>query len=495
MISDFKVTYDGLELTQYLDLLNEPNRPFIPTINNVISDRINGAQFVMQRKESKKITLEITTNSDNIRKLKDNLVKILNVKEPKRLTFSDEPNRYYLAILDGDSSLLRTIDDRTDYSGTITFLVPDGLAHSIVKQAQLFTLNSDGVLEATLVNNGTEWATVDYDITMNHENGYIGIVSEYGAIQLGKVDEADAETAYKQVILSRNTTDYSNWTKPTTWFENADKDISGTMGSYPEFGAWMGSLSNLNPSTTKGYYGAARELVFATPVTNLYLWARLWFETGLMGQTGLSTLAFVAEDNSVLATMDTIKTDKVGNRANVIFGTPSGHVKTIPFTPSYWLKDNPYGTESRLKNSNMFDMKIENGAVRFFWYGGYYSFPFPSSAKNKKIKRIQYFEGQFKGRNATNQMVSKMGIRDIIVVDMKNAYQRDIVNRYEDKSKITIDGQAKKPYYNGMLRLSDEIIGSKYFKIPPGETKVQIAFSDFSNPAPTAKAYINEVYL
>lgn len=455
------------------------------------SGESTGSNFVYTSKKIKQIKIPFFMNDDTTSSY-DLLQKILNVKEPKKLVIGYFPNRYFLAVPSGS---LDYEEIKVKGTGTLTFIIPDGVAHSAVKQAQPFTLNSDGVLEAKLVNNGTEWATVDYDITMNHENGYLGIISEYGAIQLGKVDEADTETAFKQVILSRNTTDYSNWTKPTIWYENADKDISGTIGSYPEFGGWMGSLSNLNTSTTKGYYGAARELVFATPVTNLYLWARLWFETGLMGQTGLSTLAFVAEDNSVLATMDTIKTDKVGNRANVIFGTPSGHVKTIPFTPSYWLKDNPYGTESRLKNSNMFDMKIENGAVRFFWYGTYYSFPLPSSANNKKIKRIQYFEGQFKGRNATNQMVSKMGIRDIIVADMKNAYQRDIVNRYEDKSKITIDGQAKKPYYNGMLRLSDEIIGSKYFKIPPGETKVQIAFSDFSNPAPTAKAYANEVYL
>ena len=41
----------------------------------------------------------------------------------------------------------------------------------------------------------------------------------------------------------------------------------------------------------------------------------------------------------------------------------------------------------------------------------------------------------------------------------------------------------------------DEITGSKYFLAPPGETKIQFSFSDFSNPKPTVKAKIREAYL
>lgn len=450
-----------------------------------------GSNFVYTSKKIKQIKIPFFMNDDTTRSY-DLLQKILNVKEPKKLVIGYFSNRYFLAVPSGS---LDYEEIKVKGTGTLTFLIPEGLAHMINNRKQPFIPDSDGVLVAKLLNRGTDWADVDYTITHNHENGYIGIMSEYGVVQLGKVDEADIEIAYKQVILSRNTTNYSSWTKPTTWYENADKDISGTLNVTSDFGTWLGPLTNLNPSTTKVYYGAARELVFDTPVTNLYMWARLWFETGIMGQTGVITLAFVAEDNTVLATMDIIKTDKVGNSANVIFGTPAGHVKTIPFTPSYWIKDNPYGSEGRLKNRNMFDMKIENGNARFFWYGGYYTFPIPADHKDKKIKRIQYFEGQFKGRNSGKQLVTRMGIRDIIVADMKNAYQKDIANRFEEGSVVFVDGVDKKAYYNGMLRLDDEIKGSKYFKIPPGETEVHIAYSDFSNPPPTVEAEIHEVFL
>ncbi|WP_162777153.1 hypothetical protein [Mediterraneibacter gnavus] len=34
-------------------------------------------------------------------------------------------------------------------------------------------------------------ADVDYEITHQHENGFIGLVSQYGVIQLGKEEETD----------------------------------------------------------------------------------------------------------------------------------------------------------------------------------------------------------------------------------------------------------------------------------------------------------------
>lgn len=494
------MTYNGYTDFSDFFVINHIDLPFGSFKTSTQSnDTLDGTSFFKVSRGSYNLKIEATMISDEsnnyrtIEQMRQEVLKRLQTKDIKPLTFSTMSDRYFNAIPSGEGML--SIVNPEVGKIELTFLIPEGLAHMINNRKQPFITDSDGVLVAKLLNRGTEWADVDFTITHNHENGYIGIVSEYGVIQLGKVDEADIETAYKQVILSRNTTNYSSWTKPTTWYENPQKDISGTLNVTSDFGTWLGPLSNLNPSTTKGYYGAARELVFDTPVTNLYMWARLWFETGIMGQTGVITLAFVAEDNTVLATMDIIKNDKVGNSANVIFGTPAGHIKTIPFTPSYWAKDNPYGSEGRLKNQNMFDMKIENGNARFFWYGGYYTFPIPAAHKDKKIKRIQYFEGQFKGRNSGKQLVTRMGIRDIIVADMKNAYQKDIVNRFEEGSVVFVDGVDKKAYYNGMLRLDDEIKGSKYFKIPPGETEVHIAYSDFSDPPPTVEAEIHEVFL
>lgn len=46
-----------------------------------------------------------------------------------------------------------------------------------------------------------------------------------------------------------------------------------------------------------------------------------------------------------------------------------------------------------------------------------------------------------------------------------------------------------------MKRNSDEILGSDYFLVPPGETEIQFSYSTFSNPAPTITAKIREAWL
>jgi len=58
-----------------------------------------------------------------------------------------------------------------------------------------------------------------------------------------------------------------------------------------------------------------------------------------------------------------------------------------------------------------------------------------------------------------------------------------------------VNGPAAKMYVNGIPSLNDETVGSKYFKAPPGETKVEFYYSNFSNPAPTITAKIREAYL
>ncbi|SUN56566.1 Uncharacterised protein [Streptococcus gallolyticus] len=73
-----------------------------------------------------------------------------------------------------------------------------------------------------------------------------------------------------------------------------------------------------------------------------------------MGQTGAWCLTVLDESNHLIAGMAIEKDDTVGNTANVRFlmGDGSGGsrtVKTISFTPSYWLPPNPYGFRGALK--------------------------------------------------------------------------------------------------------------------------------------------------
>ena len=495
-----EVTFNGVELTQYITVLDGftlwGGAEFDPqyTENSIL----DGSEFNFMRKKHKTITVPFYVKYENPLGY-DYLQQVLNVKEPKELTFSIYPNRVFYAVPSGD---LDFDEVRLNGKGTITFIVVDGLAHSKSARTFKFAKNEQGTLEAEIINDGSEEVTVSYEIKLKKESGFVGIVSEYGAMQYGKVDEADGYTARKNVtVLSNQNGDFANWTDGTVNYENATKIITTQMTADTSFGGRLGLLPNsFTTSGTSGasQYGAIKEYTLSKSISQWYIWARAWFETGAMGQTGAWCLTVLDENNHLIAGMAIEKDDTVGNTANVRFlmGDGSGGsrvVNTISFTPSYWIPPNPYGSEGRTKNSNMFDLVKEKDRVQFFWYGSYFPY-YDSRLANVKAKKIQFFVGQYAGRNTTDRKVTHHYLNDFTFQELHVDYWKDVPNRYPSGSTIAIDGEKGQIKVNNQIRLDDEILGTTYFKVPPGKTKVQLLVSSFAE-VESATATIEEAYI
>ena len=496
-----RVYFDGKELTQFITVASDfhlwQGADFDPQFSE--NEILSGSEFNYTRFNVKKIPVPFYNVSGTTQEY-NKLMAILNVDEPKELRFSSLPNVTFQAIPSGNIDYERLT--RRDGKGTINFIIADGLAHSKTAREFEFAKNSDGIWETEIVNDGSEDAYVNYEIKLKKESGFVGIVSEYGAMQFGKVDEADGYTARKNVtVLSNQKGDFANWADGTVCYENAQKIITTQMTSDAAFNGRLGLLpSSFRTSGTSGayQYGAVKEYTLTNPISQWYIWARAWFETGLMGQTGAWCLTVLDESNHLIAGMAIEKDDTVGNTANIRFlmGDGSGGsrtVKTIPFTPSYWIPPNPYGTESRSQNRNMFDLVKEKDRVQFFWYGGYYPF-YDSRLANVKAKKIQFFVGQFPNRNTTDRLVTNHFLNDFTFQELHVDYWKDVPNRYPSASTIAIDGEKGQIKVNNQIRLDDEILGTTYFKVPPGRTKVQLLVSSFAEVA-SATATIQEVYI
>lgn len=460
---------------------------------SLASREIAGSRFI-------DTTEYLTVGSEELNELRDQIARVLNTRETHELVLPDEPNRYYNAIPTGDVEL-EGISNWYDET-TIKFFVPDGVAHISATRSFNFVKNDFGVYEAEIVNDGSEDAYVSYEIKLKKESGYVGIVSQYGAMQFGKYDEADGYVDRKNVVITSNQKgDFANWTDSNVFYENQRKIVTTQMTSDAAFNGRLGLLpSSFRTSGTSGalQYGAVKEYTLTNPISQWYIWARAWFETGLMGQTGAWCLTVLDESNHLIAGMAIEKDDTVGNTANVRFlmGDGSGGsrtVKTIPFTPSYWLPPNPYGSEGRAKNSNMFDLVKEKDRVQFFWYGGYYPY-YDSRLANVKAKKIQFFVGQYAGRNTTDRKVTHHYLNDFLFQELHVDYWKDVPNRYPSGSTISIDGEKGQIKVNNQIRLDDEILGTTYFKVPPGRTKVQLLVSSFAEIT-SATATIQEVYI
>lgn len=487
-----KATYDGVEIPVKITGLNRNLMPPI-TVNTRSVENVNGGEFTNSTYSPKQITMEFQIPNSTARGLSEfrrKMPEILYSEEPKRLIFSDEPDIYYEAIVDGEPVL----EENDMYStGTITWLIPDGVAYSTAEKN--FTgIQQNGCQTIAIQNNGTEWADVDYEITHQHENGFIGLVSQYGVIQLGKVEEVDGEDYKASEILfdgyslfqDDHGTSYQNpenTTQGTLEVRNvAGYDVMVLKGGQATSGYWNGGMKTLTiPLDSEGKRGAK----------NFYCYTQHWFEAGLMGQTGAQTIAFLTGDNKVICSMSINKSDCVGNTAYVDWYAPGDRkIKTLNFQPTSY-EGNPFNLKMGGGHN---DFLKEDERIRIFWYGQYYYFTIPE-IKDMECEKIQVWIGQWGSRDLGNQLVTHNYLKKIWFRKDNVEKYRDVPNRYRAGDVVTIDGENTKVYVNGMQAKGDEITGTDYFKVPPGTTEVQFCYSSFSSPPPQIKAKIREVYL
>ena len=487
-----KATYGGVEIPVKITRLDRNLSPSI-TNNTRSIENVNGGEFTHSTYSTKQIVMEFRISNSTARELSEfrrKMSEILYSKEPKRLIFSDEPSIYYEAIVDGEPVLG---EDDMYSTGTITWLIPDGVAYSTA-EFSFDGVQKDGYQTITIQNNGTEWADVDYEITHNHENGFIGLVSQYGVIQLGKEEEADGENYEASEELFNgyglfqddHGTSYQNpenTTQGTLEVKNvAGYNVMALKGGQATSGYWNGGMKTLTiPVDSEGRRGAK----------NFYCYTQHWFETGLMGQTGAQTIAFLTGDNEVICAMSINKSDTVGNTAHVDWFAPQNKkIKTLDFQPTAY-EGNPFNLKMGGGHN---DFLKEGDRLRIFWYGQYYYFTIPE-IKDMVCEKIQVWIGQWGSRDLGNQLVTHNYLKSIWFRKDNVDKYKDVPNRYRAGDVVSIDGESTKVYVNGMPAKGDEINGSNYPKVPPGTTEVQFCYSSFSSPPPQIKAKIREVYL
>ena len=396
--------------------------------------------------------------------------------------------------------------DFTNGEGKIEWYVPDGLAHSTTLKEFTAVADDDGVLKATIVNNGTVDVPISYEITHENENGYIGIVSEKGAMQYGFIEEADGYT-YKQsecLLTHNNIFNAKDDVGGVDQMHPDDGDKQGTSGSltmrsnqvsYLGFGTEgtrkgnsSGGLRTITiPADSEGVYGSK----------NFYCWFRVAVYAGLLGQTGEMCINWLTGDDTPICGLNWYKTDKSGN---------TGYYAIYGYTPTRTANGNLkcYGTYSYVcdhisnpwyTNWGQCDLGKSGSKLTFYFMGKYPSVTIPEIA-NMECKKIQISIKARQGRTSVGgNFLNLLGLREFYFHKQGVEKWKDVPNRYSAGDIITIDGDANKVYVKGMPRQSDEVRGTKYFKSSPGSTDVEIHCSSWVKSKPTVKAYIREAWL
>lgn len=450
---------------------------------------MSGSKFLYRTYPARTITVKYQLRADSNQQFRTyyNKLNTLLNKEQVEISFNDEPDKYFV----GSPKGITEVDGGVNtVVGEFEIYCTDPCKYSSTEKE--FTA-TDGVLN--IVNEGTVPVSIDYEVQTTSETGYIGIVSTEGVMQYGKIEELDSESFQQsEHLVSINN------------FYNCADDTSGTDIMHPQYGAngtcakksWFGQnfLGFGTVGAKKGNAsGGLRTLVIpadsngdSSGSQNFYCYFHLIFYASLMGQTGEMCINFLTADNKLICGCNWYKTDTVGNTGHYEFWANGKMLRNFSYTTSHLHTQNPW-----FWNWGHCDVLKEGGNIRFFYWGGYHNYYIPEIA-NMKCAKIQVAFKQW-GDRGGNQLMGMMGF-DVINFTKNNVSKwRDIPNRYPNGTRITIDGKSSHVYVNGMSRPQDEVLGTKYFKAPVGETEVKLTCSSWTKSKPTIKARIREAWL
>ncbi|MGM0183436.1 hypothetical protein IGK74_002401 [Enterococcus sp. AZ150] len=492
MISDVKIKFGDYELTKYMDLTSAPDFELLPSISYNYTNIANTfrSDSLSYNSELREIELEFVAFTKKFKSFRDELNEALNTydggkQSTQKLTFSFFEDRYWNARVEGQTSFKRDFEDINKIYVQIRFVIPDGVAHASFKRKYPAAINENGALEAVIYNNGTTAVPIDYYINHRHENGFVGAVSQYGAIQVGNEQETDKGILPSKTIIDVKASDKTLDALPSGGGTFTQNEF-GTDGAWEHMQNGNRHFIKLNQANTgkliSTWHGASKRMNLLDSngdgLSDFTVDLRVFFLNSNAQQKGL--MQFLLVDGTGTKKVG-FSLDKglSGNNAKLRLHT--GELEGfIDFdTGANDLVDYDHGQVMIEKTGNTLTFRFANRTVRYV----------VQSIEKTKFTSINLLSATL-GKSDAMPRLCWERLKVIKHYTDKNA---DIPNRFAEGSQVFIEGKTSKVYYNG-VQIPDAN-GSKYFKAPPGETKVEFYYSDFSTPIPEITCEIEEAWL
>lgn len=170
-----KITYAGVDITQWMYVQMVKRDVGTTHVNTMQKVGISDGQMLQyMSRDVKTIVVTGIVMNDDLVPLRRSLAAAIDTDEPQQLIFGDEPDKYYLAIVDSQPTFTEGFRSGTI---SISFICPDGgIAHSVATQTfdnMPYKDTSNLLLEdpvGTQVATGGDWLIT----TIGHFNGKPG---------------------------------------------------------------------------------------------------------------------------------------------------------------------------------------------------------------------------------------------------------------------------------------------------------------------------------
>lgn len=480
------------DLSQFIDVVSV-NRGILPERENTRYDipKKSGSTYSHYRYKEKIIPVSFVIVNPDLNAVRRVLAGMLDVAEPAKLVFDDEPNYYYMAVPDGAIDVEEVLKVG---KGTLNFLCPKPWAYKA--GVSEFLLNS-GQNKFTVYNYGTAPTNPKFTINFGSDCGFVGVASPLGTIQLGNKISPDAVAvphSEKLINTVFNGTGNTTWAKNTFQPLHVNAQASGVIG---ENGYAVG-VSNFGTWGPKQWHGPVMSKALATDTLGINT-ADNW---ELYSEFHFRTL----DDNAIraMAMMEFGVFDDTGEYlAGLRFGdtmdvTP--HVGTLLYVgknPDEWgieqaqlWDDGGYdwfnGSICITKMGNNFNFEIYNQTTGKVLNKTFYN----EALGAKKAKTATIFMGQYKDVTVYNDMT----VMYFKFTKHHTETMKDVPNIFSAGDELVIDNESGKVTLNGTPYLDTLDIGSKFFPINQGSTEIGVVFSPWVTTQPTVKANFQERY-
>ena len=351
-----------------------------------------------------------------------------------------------------------------------------------------------------LVNNGTVEAFPIIRVKHNAENGYIGLVNNNSAFEIGNREEADTGIVKKSEILldfrgDRISDAFNRAIKNRPITNDNGETVTGVSELYT---LWGRNHIRLRDQTTQGRYGNyATGLSWDVPIDaageigslNDYLFCKQVFQSESATQYGFIKITVSDTNGQFLYGVETFKRSKGQECEFNIFGSDGkgkyNFLKLLNFTGTSDNVSNPFS-----KDRGQFEIKRNDNTVQVYYNGSHYNFVIPE-IKGKKSAKIHVTLGAYHDK----PIVSHMYIDELMFRKDFVPMTGDIPNRYPMGSNVVINSEDDTVYIDGIAKAGEVVDGSQWLSIPPGKSKLEMYFSSFIKKKPTVTIEFEERWL
>lgn len=457
-----------------------------------------GVNVQQQTIDAKFIEVEFSIWSKDRNALKHKLAGIFNVSSAKKLVFSDEPDKYYLAMPIESISMQETSGRRS--TGSMKFIVPDGVAHSSTYKSVTEPTSATDRLVFEVNNEGNVDAYPIITIKNNSENGYVGIVNASSALEVGDREEADIGTVKRSEVLIDFRDD-----RISNGFERATKNKAVTndngenvVGTSEVVTVWNEKHIRLRNQATQGKYGNyATSLSWDIPVDsagevgslNDHLIGKINFTTNSINQYGFIKVTISDTNGQFLYGFECFK-QKQGQdcQFNALRSDGKGSyyfLKRWNFICTSDSKQNPFTS-----SNGRFELSRNDDKVHIYYNGSYHSFTVPE-IKDRKSAKIHVMLGSYYDKPQPEHMyLDELMYRKDFVPTIG-----DVPNRYPIGSTIIINNEEDTIMVDGINKFGDRVHGSSWIKLPPGKSQLEIYTSSWVKKKPTVSINFEERWL